>query len=47
MPAIEGSRLLCIPGCGHTSPWEKPVAVNAALADFLAAQPGWNLGAKP
>ena len=37
--AIEGSRLLCIPGCGHMAPWEKPVAVNAALADFLAAQP--------
>jgi 3-oxoadipate enol-lactonase len=37
--AIEGSRLLCIPACGHTGTWEQPAAVNTAMAQFLAAQP--------
>jgi 3-oxoadipate enol-lactonase len=35
---IAGSRLLVIPGAGHTSTIEEPAAVNAAIADFLASQ---------
>lgn len=38
--AIEGSRLVCIPACGHTATWEQAAVVNAAMAEFLAAQPG-------
>lgn len=32
---IKGSRLVHIPGAGHTSTIENPAAVNAALDDFL------------
>lgn len=38
--AIEGSRLVRIPACGHTATWEQPVAVNSAIEEFLAEQPG-------
>lgn len=34
--AIPGSRLVVIPGAGHTSTVEQPEAVNAALAAFLS-----------
>jgi pimeloyl-ACP methyl ester carboxylesterase len=34
---IAGARLLRIPNAGHTSTLEQPAAVNAALAQFLAA----------
>lgn len=34
--AIPNSRLVIIPGAGHTSTVEEPVAVNAAIAGFLA-----------
>lgn len=34
--AIAGSRLVVIPGAGHTSTVEEPAAVNAALQDFLS-----------
>jgi pimeloyl-ACP methyl ester carboxylesterase len=34
--AIPGSRLVVIPGAGHTSSAEEPEFVNAALADFLS-----------
>jgi pimeloyl-ACP methyl ester carboxylesterase len=34
---IAGARLLRIPDAGHTSTLEQPAAVNAALAQFLAA----------
>ena len=33
--AIRGSRLVVIPGAGHTSSVEQPAFVNAALAGFL------------
>lgn len=33
---ISGSRLVVVPDCGHLSTIEKPDAVNAALADWLA-----------
>ncbi|HEX5725818.1 MAG TPA: alpha/beta fold hydrolase [Longimicrobiaceae bacterium] len=33
---IPGSRLVVMPGAGHSSPIEEPEAVNAALEDFLA-----------
>lgn len=36
---IPGSRLVTIPGAGHTSNLEQPEAVNAALEDFLASLP--------
>jgi 3-oxoadipate enol-lactonase len=32
---IQGSRLLTIPGSGHTSTVEEPAAVNAAINEFL------------
>jgi 3-oxoadipate enol-lactonase len=32
---INGSKLVVIPGAGHTSTVEEPKAVNNALADFL------------
>jgi len=32
---IRGSKLVVIPGAGHTSTVEEPEAVNNALADFL------------
>ena len=35
--AIPGSRLVIIPGAGHTSTVEEPVAVNAAVTDFLSS----------
>ncbi len=34
--AIPGSRLVVIPGAGHTSTVETPGAVTAAITDFLA-----------
>lgn len=34
---ISGSRLVIVPDCGHLSTIERPEAVNAALADWLAA----------
>ncbi len=33
---IQGSKLLMIPGAGHTSTVEEPEAVNAALEGFLS-----------
>lgn len=36
---IAGSRLVTIPGAGHTSTIEEPDAVNAAIAAFLAGLP--------
>ena len=33
---IRGSRLVIIPGAGHSSSIEEPAAVNAAMADFLS-----------
>lgn len=35
--AIPGSRLVIIPGAGHTSTVEEPAAVNAAITDFLSS----------
>ncbi|HVG43461.1 MAG TPA: alpha/beta fold hydrolase [Longimicrobium sp.] len=35
--AISGSRLVVIPGAGHTSSVEQPEVVNAALEGFLAS----------
>jgi pimeloyl-ACP methyl ester carboxylesterase len=35
--AIPGSRLVIIPGAGHTSTVEEPMAVNAAITDFLSS----------
>lgn len=35
--AIPGSQLVIIPGAGHTSTVEEPVAVNAAITDFLSS----------
>jgi pimeloyl-ACP methyl ester carboxylesterase len=32
---IPGSRLVVIPGAGHTSTVEEPQAVNGALLEFL------------
>ncbi|MFL5541722.1 MAG: alpha/beta fold hydrolase [Longimicrobiaceae bacterium] len=37
--AIPGSRLVTIPGAGHTSSVEQPAFVNAALEEFLAGVP--------
>jgi pimeloyl-ACP methyl ester carboxylesterase len=37
--AIPGSRLVVIPGAGHTSSVEQPAFVNAALAEFLGSVP--------
>ncbi len=37
---IAGSKLLVIPGAGHTVTVEEPAAVNAALFDFLQNLPG-------
>lgn len=34
---IRGSKLVTISGAGHTSTVEEPVAVNAALEEFLSA----------
>ena len=36
--AIAGSRLVVIPGAGHTSSAEEPEFVNAALVEFLGGQ---------
>jgi 3-oxoadipate enol-lactonase len=33
---IKGSKLVIVPGAGHTSSVEEPQAVNAALQDFLS-----------
>lgn len=33
---IPGSRLVTIPGAGHTSSAEEPAAVNAAIKEFLS-----------
>jgi pimeloyl-ACP methyl ester carboxylesterase len=35
---IPNSRLVVIPGAGHTSTMEEPAAVTAALTEFLAGQ---------
>ncbi|WP_186139277.1 alpha/beta fold hydrolase [Burkholderia gladioli] len=35
--AIPGAKFVIVPECGHTSPLERPEAVNAALRDWLAA----------
>lgn len=35
--AIPGSRLVVIPGAGHTSSVEQPAFVNAALEEFLGS----------
>jgi 3-oxoadipate enol-lactonase len=35
---IRGSRLVVIPGAGHTSTVEEPGAVNAAVEEFLRTQ---------
>ncbi|WP_186192091.1 alpha/beta fold hydrolase [Burkholderia gladioli] len=35
--AIPSAKLVIVPECGHTSPLERPEAVNAALRDWLAA----------
>ena len=32
---IEGSKLVIVPGAGHTSTMEEPAAVNAAMEEFL------------
>jgi pimeloyl-ACP methyl ester carboxylesterase len=38
LPAvIAGSRLVVIPGAGHTSTVEEPEAINQALLEFLGA----------
>lgn len=37
---IPGSRLVVIPGAGHTSSIEEPEAVTAAIESFLAGLPG-------
>ena len=37
---IRGSKLVTIPGAGHTSTVEEPEAVNAALEEFLNSQVG-------
>lgn len=37
--AIPGARLALVDGAGHASAWERPDAVAAVLADFLAALP--------
>lgn len=37
---IPGSKLVIIPGAGHTSSVEEPEAVNTALAEFLNGQAG-------
>ncbi|MEJ2515852.1 MAG: alpha/beta fold hydrolase [Gammaproteobacteria bacterium] len=34
--AVPGSRLVTIPGAGHTATVEEPAAVTRAIADFLA-----------
>lgn len=34
---IQGSRLVTIPGSGHTSTVEEPAAVNAAIKELLNA----------
>lgn len=37
---VEDLRIIRIPDAGHFAPWEKPDAVAAALAPFLAGQVG-------
>jgi 3-oxoadipate enol-lactonase len=37
---IAGSRLVELPGTGHSSPIEDPDGVTRALREFLAAHPG-------
>ncbi|MEI8257316.1 MAG: alpha/beta fold hydrolase, partial [Deltaproteobacteria bacterium] len=37
--AIRGSRLVRIPGAGHSSAVEQPARVNAAIDEFLASLP--------
>jgi 3-oxoadipate enol-lactonase len=37
--ALPGSRLVRIPGCGHSSTIEAPETVNRAIEDFLAGLP--------
>lgn len=41
--AIAGSRMVTIPGAGHTASAEEPVFVNAALEDFFASPPSPHL----
>jgi pimeloyl-ACP methyl ester carboxylesterase len=33
---VPGARLVIIPRAGHMAPMERPAAVNAAIAEFLA-----------
>lgn len=35
---IEGSKLILIPGAGHSATLEEPEAVNKAISDFLSSQ---------
>lgn len=35
---IRGSKLVVIPGAGHSSTIEEPAAVNTALEEFLGGQ---------
>ena len=37
---VPNMTLVKVPGCGHFVPWEAPVAVNAALDEFLARTAG-------
>jgi pimeloyl-ACP methyl ester carboxylesterase len=39
--AIPGSKLVVIPGAGHSSTIEEPAAVNTAVAEFLGQINGW------
>lgn len=38
--AIANSKLIVIPGAGHTSTVEEPAAVTAAIHDFITSQTG-------
>jgi pimeloyl-ACP methyl ester carboxylesterase len=38
--ALDGARLVRIPGAGHLSPLERPDEVAEALIDFLAEVSG-------
>jgi pimeloyl-ACP methyl ester carboxylesterase len=37
---IPNSKLVVIPGAGHTSTVEEPAAVTAAMEEFLTSQAG-------
>jgi pimeloyl-ACP methyl ester carboxylesterase len=34
--AIPGAKFVVIPAAGHMSPLENPIAVNAAIAEFVS-----------